>query len=301
MNFSLLGAFAVIWENRIQVDFISENEVREGRLKNYEVAVAPFFYIIDQDIADALREFVKSGGYLIADGKFASYTRTYDPSEGVTTTAEYKLNYWKVPACNLEDLMGYKSHMLYYKEEPSLTLTGDYLSSKKGTTMSGYHSWDEVEAMPPSKILAKFPEGSPALLYHEYGKGAVLYAALDIFRGYYHKRAETVSKLFFDFLGELGIAPLFSTSNLTSEAEKKIEGTFLKKDNVYFLFLINSNHFQVQPEISFGTIPNICSVTDILEDKKIEITNVGNITKIEVNISPYGVRVLKVSTSEALV
>lgn len=293
---SVLGAFAAIWENRIQVDFINEDEVKKGNLKNYKVAVAPFFYVIDEDIAHALRGFVKNGGYLIIDARFASYARTYDPSE---ENPEYKLNYYKVPACNLEELTGYKSHMPYCNKEPSFALTEDYLSFKKGTEIPGYRFWDEIEVIPPGKILAKFPEGGPALVYCKYGQGAVLYAALDIFRGYYHKREGRVSKLFLNFLRKLDVNPLFFISNLNPEAERKIEGTFLKKEDLYFLFLINSNHFGVQPEISFCDIPDINSVKDILEDKKIEIAASGNWPTIKVDINPYDVRVLKLSTSEA--
>jgi beta-galactosidase len=282
---SYVGAFATIWDNRVQADFVDEEEVRKGILGNYKVLLAPFLYVIDEGIADALRKFVSEGGHILWDAQSGSYNE--------------ELYYFKVPASGLDQVMHYQAHMPYAGEKPQLILSEDYGSLRKGTILYGYKWWEEIEVLPGGKPIASFADGNPAIVLSKYGKGTTMHIATDIFRAYLFDRSIETRKLVDNFLVEAGVRHPISITNLSAVENSKFEATFLESEDSTILFLLNSNSIEVRPKISLNLREKECELKELITGQKIISKIEDSKTTFEINIDPYDVKVILISSKLA--
>lgn len=282
---SYQGAFAAVWDNRVQIDFVNEEEVREGILNNYKVLLAPFLYVIDEGIADALRKFVAEGNYLLWDAESGSYNE--------------EMYYFKVPAGDLDQIMHYQAHMPYYEDKPQLTLREDYGSLQKGSVLSGYQWYEEIEVLPGGKAISTFANGGPAIVLGQYGKGTTMHVATDIFREYLFDRSVGTKELVDNFLVKAGVKhPVSIAINGTAE-ESKLEATFLGSKDSTILFLLNSNSVEVRPKVSLKLENKECKLVDLITGRKIASKLEDAATIFEISIDPYDVKIIQASSKLA--
>lgn len=75
-SFNLRGHYARLWRLGIPVDFVSEEEVANGGLDGYRVALLPMPLALDDEFVGRLRRFVEGGGAVVSDacpGRFDRY------------------------------------------------------------------------------------------------------------------------------------------------------------------------------------------------------------------------------------
>jgi beta-galactosidase len=275
------GSFATLWDNRVQADFVDEEEVHKGILSNYKVLFAPFLYVIDEGIDEALRKFVAEGGNLIWDAESGSYNE--------------EMYYYKVPAGGLDQVMHYQAHMPYAEEKPRLILNEDYGSLRKGTMLNGYKWWEEVEVLPGGKAIASFVYGGPAIVLGQYGKGTTMHVATDIFRAYLFDRSMETRNLVDSFLTKARVKRPISIANISTNEDDKFEATFLESEDSTILFLLNSNSVEVLPKIFLNLKGKECELKELITGRKITSKTEDSKTTFEINIDPYDVKVIQVS------
>ena len=66
---SLIGYYRVLAEHNIPVDFIHRNDLETGDLSQYRLIIVPYPVMFTQTAATALRRFVESGGYAVAEAR----------------------------------------------------------------------------------------------------------------------------------------------------------------------------------------------------------------------------------------
>ena len=162
---SLEGAFAACWANRIQADVVDVREALKGMLNRYKVVLAPYLTVMPDDLAKALRDYVASGGTLIADTRFATYGEPF----AEYGTSFMKLNVFDVPTAGLYKLMGCKVLKPYRSSQPPVLHLRD-----AERQVSGIWYWDELEVLPNAEVLATFADGTAGLVRNAYGKGSML-------------------------------------------------------------------------------------------------------------------------------
>jgi len=279
------GAFTSLWDNCVQADFVDEEEVRKGILCNYKVLLAPFLYVIDQGIADALKKFVAEGGHLLWDAESGSY--------------DEEMYYFKVPAAGLDQVMHYQAHMPYYDEKPQLTLNEDYGSLRKGTVLSGYKWWEEIETHLGGKAIASFADGEPAIVLGRYGKGITMHVATDIFRAYFLEKSSETKEFVHNFLVKAGVKRPISLANIGVAEKGRLEATFLGSEDSTVLFLLNFNSVEVRPSVSLNLEEKECELKELITGRKILSKNEDSKTVFEVSINPYDVRVILATSKMA--
>src|SRR5208282_1366430 len=65
---SLMGCYMALRRAHIPTRFVDIDQLRAGSLSGYDVLYIPNSYALDDQAVEALREFVKNGGTLWADG-----------------------------------------------------------------------------------------------------------------------------------------------------------------------------------------------------------------------------------------
>ncbi|MBT8400962.1 MAG: beta-galactosidase trimerization domain-containing protein, partial [Rhodothermia bacterium] len=70
---SLLGTHRALYEHNFTIDFLHPSDFEAGVLSDYKVIVIPFPYLLSQVMCSKLREWVASGGTLIAESYFGAW------------------------------------------------------------------------------------------------------------------------------------------------------------------------------------------------------------------------------------
>ncbi len=68
---SLIGYYRVFSDNNIPIDFIHRRDLESGKIEQYKLIIVPYPLMFTQEAATSLMTFVKNGGYLLAEARFA--------------------------------------------------------------------------------------------------------------------------------------------------------------------------------------------------------------------------------------
>ncbi|MGB9677689.1 MAG: beta-galactosidase trimerization domain-containing protein, partial [Candidatus Ratteibacteria bacterium] len=142
---------------------LSYEQIKSGELKNFKVLILPSTICLSKGEIDSIKEFVRNGGVLIADympgvrdehgklyGKIGPLDEVFgiDRSKAEFIKRKMKLKFLK------ESIFGEKELEMNIAETGIKTITG--------------------------KNMALFEDGTPALIFNNYGKGKAIYLNLEI-------------------------------------------------------------------------------------------------------------------------
>lgn len=282
---SLEGAFAACWANRIQADVVDVRAALKGALSRYKVVLAPYLTVMPDDLAQALRDYVASGGTLIADTRFATYGEPFVEYG----TSFLKLNVLHVPTAGLDELTGCRVLKPYRSSQPPVTHLRDSEQPVKGVWY-----WEELEVQPGAEVLATFLDSAPALVRNTYGKGNVYYSAIDLFRACRDGTSEGVS-LLRDVLSAADVQAEIDVADYDSDPlalEVVLRGN---QDGASLAFVINSSPNTVTPTLTFSL--EAVQATELITARSLTVVHDGQHTTLTLELHPYSVQVLHLGSA----
>ena len=275
---SVLGAFAALWQNRVQVDFIDVDRAVKGYLAEYRACFAPSTYVVEKELASSLKNFVENGGYLFTDALSGSF--------------DEKIGYSIVPCNDLDELMLYRSHLPFLEEKPEFMMVKDYGSKRSGETLSGNSYVEEIEPLGGASIVAEFRNKLPAVVLARKGKGETMHVGTDLTRACFLDGDPSIAEIAVDFAKMAGASPFVTVSELNPQESKNLEITLLKNKETQIMFLLNSNGNDVYPKICMRDMPKKTKIVDIFAGKEVDPGQHSE--GFRVSIEPYDVTVLTI-------
>jgi beta-galactosidase GanA len=171
---SLLGAYRALFEENIPADYLHIEEIEKGRLSDYKALYMPFSLTFTEAAASQVREFVRSGGTVVAEARTA-----WNDETGVCGEV--------IPGFGLSEVFGCREVGVYSRpqihearEEDVIPMTlktaSDWLSVLRfGDKLAGYGVRQTLEATSDSAVvMAEFADGRPAIVANRYGKGMAI-------------------------------------------------------------------------------------------------------------------------------
>ncbi|OQA85727.1 MAG: Beta-galactosidase BgaB [Lentisphaerae bacterium ADurb.Bin242] len=246
------GAFMLMQDAGYAPEFMNDSMVLDGRFRRFPALILPFMPYMTRSLASALRDYVWNGGILIAEALFGVKDENME-------------QFWrKTPGCGLDEVFGFRcADMMYFDPVKDKILLG------AGEIIPAEYFRECIEPSEGAAVLGRFPDGSPAVVSHCWGKGRTLFlAALATSRYDYENTA--LRTLIASFLENSGVLPLFK---IRSEQNAGALGVYLAtKDGktADIAYLIN----YAEEPISFalfpdaGILPEKASFTDILTGKQ---------------------------------
>ena len=67
--FAIIGCYRALHRANIPVDFVNEDEIQLGCLAKYDILFMPHAQVLSADVASAIKEYVRQGGHVWADGR----------------------------------------------------------------------------------------------------------------------------------------------------------------------------------------------------------------------------------------
>jgi hypothetical protein len=198
----LVGTNYLLQDLHINSDFISEKEIVKGSLKKYKVLILPCTYIISENCAEAIKDFVNGGGtviadYILAEKRPGGLCYTSLPGAGLDT----------VFGIEREDVL-YIAHPVMERENPLGIAVGSMIEQVIPTTAKAV----EKEYMP----------GFPMMTENSFGKGKAIYIPTQYFSKYVGRPSEDYRNVLKNILSKNEILPYCSLA-----AEDKKERTAL--------------------------------------------------------------------------
>ncbi len=272
------GLYKALFEGNISSDILRmDRGLTLETLKKYKILFLPFQIVMRQNIADLLKEYVKQGGWVVADARTA-------------TLNELDFAYKISPGSGLDTLFGadrpdWKGHKTFYKIQMN-----DEIDNKR-IEFEGKYFRDQLQLKNNVKVLGEFEDTKePAVIENKYGNGTAVLSAVPLGASYYDNPGNPVNKLIINFTKDAGVAP---------------DAKFVSKENAFLnikvhtsntgliIYIINSDSVSKKGLIEINTNSSIIrSLKNILTEKVIPFEQKENKISIPVEIKGQHVMVL---------
>jgi len=151
---SLMGCYKALHRAHVPVDFIDTASLESGGASNYAVLYLPYCFALSAASVNAIREFVRRGGTVWADGLVA-----WKDEQGVTK---------QFPPGPLSDVFGFTLEDIQAAWEP-------FPLSAQGDTAG--ELWRCLIREDASGATLRGTDGRPVAIEHRFGQGRAIYYA----------------------------------------------------------------------------------------------------------------------------
>lgn len=126
-----------------------------GDISRYDLVLAPWCLLLSEEVAGRLVDYVRGGGTLVVDARFAGY-------EADTAYREV------IPGCGLDEVLGWRAGDLVV---PAGVMRGAFEGRRFELAAKGF-----AHALRPcgGEVVATFEDGTPAAVFTRSGKGRAL-------------------------------------------------------------------------------------------------------------------------------
>ncbi len=223
---ALSGASAMLTDLHINSDFVSDEDVVNGVLKSYKALLLPSTYVISEECAERIEEFVRHGGrviadYILAEKKPGGFCYTTLPGAGLD----------KVFGIEREDVL-FIAHKNLERQNSFGIRTGNFV--------------EEVIPISASSVDEDYGENYPLLTENKYFEGYANYIATQYFGNYDRHPEKILRDRIARLLGESGIYPYARfESEDSKELTSLITAALMKNDGTLGVFTVSNITYDV--------------------------------------------------------
>ena len=239
---SLIGYFQTFTNHNIPVDFIHREHVERNELSQYKLLIVPYPIMFTREAAEGLREFVKNGGYVLAEARLA-----WNDESGYASEI--------IPGLGLQEVFGVRENEVRMGDNIRLTIT-----DIKHPVLEGLKARDllkgslfEESLLPLTghnvQVLATTVKGHPALINARFGKGEAMLAGSFLGMGNFPEVDTVNDKFFVNLLKWASIDRPFTTS-LDGRLSKQVEVRLQRNNTGLLLYIINHSDNEEETAIN---------------------------------------------------
>jgi beta-galactosidase len=200
---SLLGVYRALFPTNVPVDFVHADHLAAPDLAGYRLVVLPYPPMLPARAAAELREYVRSGGALVAEARAGWNDETGRAAE-------------TVPGLGLSEVLGAREAAVETVEKgrAALVSAGDGLPGlREGESLPGRWFEESLEATrPESRIVARFAGGGAAAVASTFGRGRTLLLGSYVAAGYESRPEEATRRFYAALLDWAGVRRDVTTS-----------------------------------------------------------------------------------------
>jgi len=224
---SLTGANHMMTDLHINSDFICEKEILKGSLKKYKVLILPCTYIISEECALKIGEFVRDGGHVIAD-----YILAEKRPGG--------LCYRDLPGAGLDKVFGIDREDVLYMAHPTMVKDNTF-----GITIDTFI--EEINLTDAKSVGGEYMPGYPMVTQNEYGKGRATYIATQYFSSYRAKPSPEMRNRIAEYISHCGVVPYasFKSEDMKTSSALITTAMYDKNGKVRVLTVTNSDYYPI--------------------------------------------------------
>ena len=238
-NLAVYGCYKALRLKNYLVDFVCEQQILEGALKDYQVLYMPQVSMIQPPVAKVIADFVQQGGALYADGRAAELTGNIFLKD-------------TIPNCGLSEVFGARETDFIAWEE--VEEHKNIMVMDNGDRLTGYWQMQRLAPIGDAKVIGRFADGYPAVITNNFGKGRTMLVGSALCRKNYFESEPAAMQLLVDFAG----APDETAIRLVSPA-CGVELDYSASDDAAFIVL--TNHTGEECDFVLETQWNVADLT----------------------------------------
>jgi beta-galactosidase len=235
MTNSLIGYFQSFANHNIPVDFIHLKHIENKDLAQYKLVIIPYPIMFTEKAASGITEFVKNGGYLLAEARMA-----WNDDRGYASEI--------IPGLGLHEVFGVRENEVRMKESSiSFTVTNlkhpALAGLKEGSILKGSLYSQSVTPLENHKmeVLATSEQGQPAVVSTHFGKGEAMLAG-SYFGMASYPDVDANNDIFFTNLLKWAKIERPFTTSLDGRSKSQVEVRLQDSPGGYMLFVINHSN-----------------------------------------------------------
>ena len=204
---SMLGTFRALFPTNVPVDFVHIDEIAAGQLAGpaglrYKVVFLPYPLMLPTGAGKPLRDFVAAGGTLVTEARPA-----WNDEQGKAREI--------IPGYGLNEVCGCRETAVHstVTGKTEMELTGAFAGLESGAKLRGALFEETLEPTNAgAKVLARFADGTPAMVANSFGKGKMLAIGTFIGTRFELDRDENLAKFLRGVLDWSGVKTRVTTT-----------------------------------------------------------------------------------------
>ncbi len=286
---SLLGIYRALFPANVQVDFIHVNEIAEGKAKRYKLIFLPYPLMIPEPAAKALAEYVRSGGTLVTEARLAWNDERVWAQEIIPGFGLHEVTGCR--EASAQQTASGKTEMQIVARDESIP----YL--QPGDRLRGSTYQEVLEPISPkARVIAKFANGSPAIVASSYGKGKTITAGSFLGALYESERDANLAKFFTGLLDWAGVSrPVEVSGSQQANSDQPVEVRTMDSERDKLVFIFNHGRETAEPVARVKLPAGSYSVIDLVTGEKLTTSYQRDALVLKGRLAPGDVWVVRIS------
>ncbi len=276
---SWMGIYRAMFPTSVQIDFIHADDLARQDLSGYKLIYAPYPIMLRGETVRALARFAEAGGALVMEARAA-----WNDERGFSTPT--------IPGFGLDQILGAREVSVTPAAKHTLTVAAQDAALPRlniGAAMQGAVYQEALEPLSPSsRVIAKFADGSPAMIAAKHGRGQTLMIGSFLSLAYQRTRDRNLEEFFQGLLDWAGVERPALVSDPLVEV-RSLEG---RDYALYFIF--NNGEKETNAEIKLQSPFSNISIRDLVTDQPVQFQTAGARVAINRTLAPQAVWALEV-------
>lgn len=233
---SLLGLYRVFFEQNIPVDFVAASDLAQNRLAQYKILFLPYPVMLSQDVAEGVRHYVEAGGTAVAEARLA-----WNDARGFASDV--------IPGAGLAEVFGAREQLIRPAEKVEFTTeaSAELPGLPAHITVPGEAFEEQLEPLAGGRVLARFADGSPAMIAKTAGKGRAVLIGSFVALAYHEHHDPAAKQLLLALARGAGVVPRVEVSG-SGAGEVEVRRLLGKDQQIILVF----NHAEASADASIA-------------------------------------------------
>ncbi|HEX6544922.1 MAG TPA: beta-galactosidase [Bryobacteraceae bacterium] len=253
---SMLGIYRALFATNVPVEFIHISHLSHDLLSKFQLVFLPYPLMIPSSCAAPLKQYVTSGGALVAEARLG-----WNNEHGTASET--------IPGMGLFQVMGCKerSVQLGAKGRTTLRWTSDDLRGmKRGDELPARWFEETLEPIGPNAhVMAEFPSGGAAAIFSQYGKGKTLMLGSYVAAAFETQREPATARFYASLLDWAGVERPIVTRRGNPEVR------YLESGDARLAFIFNHGDKPQDVDISIPVSGSNYRATDLVSSSDVAI------------------------------
>jgi len=285
---SLIGFYRFFAEHNVPVDFIHRKDLESGNISQYKLIIVPYPLMFSQKAADGLKDFVKQGGYAVAEARLA-----WNDERGFAAEV--------IPGMGLSEVFGVIETKVKMSEQVVMNVLDNshpvMKNLSKGDPLKGAYFAESIEPLNNShtQILASLDDdGTPCIVASKYGRGETVLIGSFLGLANHPVSDHNNNQFLLNLLDWAKIVRPFTTSH-DGKIDTPVEVRLQENRDGYLLFIINHNETSEDIDIRLNVNRNVdFFLHKIIQNEVVMQKSENNLLNFNMNIATQGVQIIKI-------
>jgi len=280
---SLEGLHRAFLEKQIPVDFVSTQDLMDGRVKDYKILFLPYAVMISQQVAEGVKRYVEQGGTAVAGARLA-----WNNARGFASDV--------IPGFGLDEVFGAREKIIRPVEaarllvESSPSLPG----MKAGEAVRGDSFEEELAPLDGGRVLARFTNGQPAMVENSFGKGKAILAGTFLPVSYEREHDASTGRLLRSLARAAGVR---AGVEVSGAGTRQVEVRRLVSANEQLVFVFNHAQKPAQASISIHVPWIVREAQDIVAGRPVKFKSANGDVVLDKNLTGGEIWVVKLNAA----